>query len=230
MKRLLSIFGLLTLLLAGCSPSDQQGGGFFHTYFVEPFIQAIQFLAGLFHDNYGLAIIIITLGVRFILMPIMLRTYKNSQQMRVKMNTVKPEMTLVQDKMKKAKTPEEKQKAQAEMMELYRKHDINPMNMGCLPILIQMPIFMGVYYAIRSSEEIATHSFLWFDLGQSDIAMALIAGLLYFIQYRVTLIGIPEQQQKQMKVIGLLSPIMILIISFNAPSALPLYWQSEDCS
>ncbi|RWZ55346.1 membrane protein insertase YidC [Halobacillus fulvus] len=181
-------------------------------------------IAGVFNGSYGIAIILITLAIRFVLMPLMLKTYKNSQDMRVKMEAVKPEMTEIQERLKKASTQEEKQEVQTEMMTLYRKHNINPLNMGCLPILIQMPIFMGVYLAIRGSEEIATHSFLWFDLGEADVTMALIAGVLYFIQYRVSLIGIPEEQQKQMKMIGLLSPIMILVISFTAPSALPLYW------
>ncbi|KHE67124.1 membrane protein insertase YidC [Halobacillus sp. BBL2006] len=225
MKRLVSIVVLFSLALAGCSPAQGGGNqGFFNHYFVQPFVSAIKIVAEAFGENYGIAIIVITLAVRFVLMPLMLKTYKNGQDMRVKMAAVKPEMNDIQSRMKEAKTQEEKQKLQSEMMEIYKTHNINPMNMGCLPIVIQMPIFMGVYYAIRSSEEIATHSFLWFNLGETDMTMAIIAGVMYFIQYRVSLIGIPEEQQKQMKLIGLLSPIMILIISFSTPSALPLYW------
>ncbi|ARI78205.1 membrane protein insertase YidC [Halobacillus mangrovi] len=225
MKRLVSVLAGIGLFLTGCSSNpDGNNAGFFNHYFVDPFVSAIKMVAEAFGDNYGIAIIIITLGIRFILLPLMLKTYKNSQEMRVKMEAVKPEMNDIQNRLKEAKTQEDKQEIQAEMMKLYKTHNINPMNMGCLPILIQMPIFMGVYYAIRSSEEIATHSFLWFNLGEADVTMALIAGLLYFIQYRVSLIGISADQQKQMKLIGLLSPIMILIISFSAPSALPLYW------
>ncbi|MGI8317136.1 membrane protein insertase YidC [Halobacillus mangrovi] len=225
MKRLLSVLAGIGLVLAGCSSNpDASSTGFFNNYFVDPFVIAIKMVAEAFGDNYGIAIIIITLAIRFVLLPLMLKMYKNSQEMRIKMEAVKPEMNDIQSRLKEAKTQEEKQEIQAEMMKLYKTHDINPMNMGCLPILIQMPIFMGVYYAIRGSEEIATHSFLWFNLGEADVTMALIAGLLYFIQYRVSLIGVSADQQKQMKLVGLLSPIMILLISFSAPSALPLYW------
>jgi YidC/Oxa1 family membrane protein insertase len=96
--------------------------------------------------------------------------------------------------------------------------------MGCLPLIIQTPILIGLYYAIRTSTEIASHSFLWFNLGEADYVMAIIAGLVYFLQSRVSLIGMPETQQSQMKMLSYLSPVMILIFSFNAPSALPLYW------
>ncbi|UOQ43612.1 membrane protein insertase YidC [Halobacillus salinarum] len=225
MKKMLGIMSVVGLLLAGCSPqSAANGDGFFGKYLVQPFIDLIKVVADAFGENYGIAIILITLAVRFVLMPFMLKTFKNSQDMKFKMEAVKPEMTDIQNRLKAAKSQEDKQKIQAEMMTLYRNTNINPLNMGCLPLIIQMPILMGFYYAIRGSHEIATHSFLWFNLGQPDIAMAIVAGILYFIQYRVSMLGMTEQQQKQMKLIGLLSPVMILFISFSAPAALPLYW------
>ena len=76
---------------------------------------------------------------------------------------------------------------QQEIMSLYKEHNINPLNMGCLPALIQMPIIMGLYYAILYSAEIKTHSFLWFDLGSTDIWMTAIAGVVYFVQAKVSL-------------------------------------------
>ncbi len=109
-------------------------------------------------------------------------------------------------------------------MGLYQKHGVNPLNMGCLPMLIQMPILMGFYYAIKNSHEIATHSFLWFNLGEANIAMAIIAGAIYYLQSKISLQQMPEEQQKQMKMMTMISPIMILFISFSAPAALPLYW------
>ncbi len=75
---------------------------------------------------------------------------------------------------------------QQEMMQLYQKHNINPLAMGCLPMLIQFPILIGFYYAIRSTPEIASHSFLWFNLGHSDIIVSLCAGFMYFIQFYVS--------------------------------------------
>ena len=91
-------------------------------------------------------------------------------------------------------------------------------------MLIQMPILMGFYYAIRGSQEIASHSFLWFNLGQSDLILTALAGIVYYLQFRVSQSTMTQEQQKQMSKIGLISPIMIVIVSLNAPAALPLYW------
>jgi YidC/Oxa1 family membrane protein insertase len=231
MKRFTRLSFLLAgvlLLLSACSQnkptSSTNNNGFFHHYFVNPFASFIHYTAHILGGNYGLAIVVVTLIIRLVLMPLTLRTFKNQQQMKAKMDKVKPEMDAIQAKIKKSKSKEEQMKLQQEMMGLYRKHGVNPLNMGCLPVVIQMPILMGFYYAIRGSSEIASHSFLWFSLGKADIAMAIIAGIIYFFQFRISLFGMPEEQQKQMKFIGLLSPIMILFVSFSAPAALPLYW------
>ncbi|WP_203362811.1 membrane protein insertase YidC [Bacillus sp. REN10] len=212
----------VVFILSGCQSAEQEGH-FFHDYLVNPFVQLIHTL-GQFLGNYGFAIIVITLAVRLILLPLMLNSMKKQQIMREKMEVVKPEMDKIQKRLKEAKTPEEQRKIQQEMMLLYQQHNINPFAMGCLPIFIQMPIWMGLYYAIRISEDIQTANFLWFKLGQPDIAMALIAGVMYFFQFRVSMINVPEQQKQQMKMIGMLSPIMILVFSFSTPAALPLYW------
>ncbi|PAQ12783.1 OxaA precursor [Bacillaceae bacterium SAOS 7] len=212
----------VVFVLSGCQSAEQEGH-FFHDYLVNPFVQLIHTL-GQFLGNYGFAIIVITLAVRLILLPLMMNSMKKQQIMRDKMEVVKPEMENIQKRLKEAKTPEEQRKVQQEMMQLYQQHNINPFAMGCLPIFIQMPIWMGLYYAIRISEDIQTANFLWFKLGQPDIAMALIAGVMYFFQFRVSMINVPEQQKQQMKIVGMLSPIMILVFSFSTPAALPLYW------
>ncbi|KEF35946.1 membrane protein insertase, YidC/Oxa1 family, C-terminal domain [Schinkia azotoformans MEV2011] len=196
----------------------------FQTLLVNPFLQAIHGIAVLFNDNYGISIIIITLIIRLVLMPFMLKQYKNQQLLKSKMESIKPEMDKIQEKIKNTKDKEEQQKLQQEVFALYRQHGVNPFNMGCLPLLIQMPILMGLYYAIRGSHEIATHSFLWFSLGQPNLGITLIAGIVYYIQFKVTQQSMPVAQQNQMKIMGLLSPIMIVIFSINSPAALPLYW------
>lgn len=140
------------------------------------------------------------------------------------MDKVRPMMDDIQARMKAAKTKEEQMAVQQEMMALYREHNINPLNMGCLPMLIQMPIIMGLYFAILYSEEIKNHSFIWFDLGTPDIIMTVIAGIVYFVQARVSLLTVPEAQKQQMKLMIYVSPIMIVIISFSSMAALPLYW------
>lgn len=230
MKNLKNIYLLLMLavgsmLLSACgTTTSQNSDGFFQKFLVEPFASLIHGVAVLFHDNYGIAIIMITLAIRLLLMPLMLKQYKKQQMMKEKMDILKPEMDNIQKKLKAAKDQKEQQKLQQEMFALYKKHNVNPLNMGCLPMLIQMPILMGFYYAIRGSEEIATHSFLWFNLGHSDIWITAVAGIVYYLQFKVSQSNMPAQTQQQMKFMGLLSPIMIVLISLNAPAALPLYW------
>lgn len=219
------LLALTTVFLSACSA--QTGGsndGFFHHYFVSPFTLMIETAAKMFNGSYGLAIILITLLIRLVLMPLMLKQYKNQMGMKIKMDALKPEMDVIQKKLKVEKDQKKKQELQQEMMGLYQKHGVNPLNMGCLPIIIQMPILTGFYYAIRGSKEIAAHKFLWFNLGHPDIALTLIAGAIYYLQFKVSQVTMPQQQQEQMKYMGLLSPIMIIMFSMGAPSALPLYW------
>ncbi len=213
----------LVLLLSGCQ-SNEDSSGIFQQYLVEPFTQAIHGIASVLGDSYGLAIVLITLIIRLILMPFMLKQYKKQRDMKEKMDVLKPEMDEIQTKLKNTQDKEEQMKLQQEMFGLYRKHGVNPLAMGCLPLILQMPILMGFYYAIRDSHEIATHSFLWFNLGAPDLFITALAGLVYYLQFKVTQANMPATQQQQMKMMGLLSPIMIVIFSFSAPAALPLYW------
>ncbi len=220
---LLSILVFATLVLSGCSGVENKEGTFYNI-FVRPFEFLIEFFGGIFNGSYGLAIIAITILIRLILMPLMLKNYKTQQGMKVKMDKLKPEMNEIQKKLKAAKTKEEQMALQQEMMGLYRKHDVNPLNMGCLPLLIQMPVIMGLYFAILYSSDIKTHEFLWFNLGSPDVIMTLIAGAVYFVQAKVSLWTVPEEQQQQMKLMVYISPIMIMFISFSSMAALPLYW------
>ncbi|MFP3490904.1 YidC/Oxa1 family membrane protein insertase, partial [Staphylococcus sp. SIMBA_130] len=74
---------------------------------------------------------------------------------------------------------------------LYGKHQVNPLASlgGCLPMIIQFPILIGFYYAILRTPEIAAHSFLWFNLGQSDIILTILAVVIYYFQFKVSLLG-----------------------------------------
>ncbi|MFD1066914.1 membrane protein insertase YidC [Oceanobacillus locisalsi] len=180
----------------------------------------------MFQGNYGIAIVLITLIIRFALMPFFIRQSKNSKDSQKKMTAMKPEMDQIQQKYKGKSSTEDQVSMQKELSELYQKHDFNPVKMavGCLPMIIQMPVLIGFYYAIMRTPEIAEQSFLWFSLGETDIAFIFFAVLIYFIQSRVSLIGLDEAQRKRMAVMSFLSPVMIAIVSFNVPAALPLYW------
>lgn len=222
--KLFSILSVALLVLSGCS-SVEHKEGFFYAFFVRPMDFLLEFLGNnLFAGNYGFAIIVITVLIRLILMPIMLKNYRQQQAMKSKMDLMKPELEDIQKKLKAAETKEEQMQYQQEMMGLYRKYGVNPLNMGCLPMIIQTPIIMGLYFSILYSADVKSHEFLWFSLGSPDIWMTIIAGVVYLVQAKVSLWTVPEQQKAQMKMFIYISPIMIMFISFTSMAALPLYW------
>lgn len=222
--KLLSVLMLVVLMLSGCSAVEQKEG-VFYSFIVQPMEIFLHFLGNsVFAGSYGLAIISITVIIRLILMPIMLKNYRQQQGMKSKMDLLKPEMEELQKKIKAAETKEQQSEYQREMMGLYQKHGVNPLNMGCLPLIIQTPIVMALYFSILYSTDVKTHEFMWYSLGSPDIWMTLIAGAVYFVQAKVSLWTVPEQQKAQMKMFIYISPIMIMFISFTSMAALPLYW------
>ncbi|MFB9860856.1 membrane protein insertase YidC [Salinicoccus siamensis] len=218
----------LVLVLSGCDYSQEENrNGFFFNTFVRPMDSLVHWLGENLNNNYGLAIIVVTLIVRLAIFPFMMRTYKNQMMMREKMKIIKPEMEEIQKKVKVATTQEEKMEAQQEMMGLYKKHGINPLNMGCLPMLIQMPIVMALYFSLKFPSEggITEYpSFLWMNLTEQDLFMVAIAGIVYAGQAFVSMQFVSPEQRKQMQLFMYISPIMIIWISLISPSALPLYW------
>ena len=230
-KALLPLLLGVMVFLAGCDYSKSSNrDGFFYNTFVEPMSKVLHWLGhSVFNDDYGIAIIVLVLVIRIILLPFMLSNYKNSHLMREKMKVAKPEVDGVQEKVKRARTQEEKMAANQEMMEAYKKYDINPMKsaLGCLPVLIQMPVVMGLYFVLRYriGGGIAEHPhFLWFNLIHPDIWITIIAGVLYFIQAWVSSKQMPQEQRQMTYMMMIVSPIMIIWISLSSASALGLYW------
>lgn len=227
---LLGAFLLLTLTACGGStePIDENTSGFFNHYIVYNFSLLIKYFANLFNGSYGWSLVLMTIIIRLALMPLMLKQYKSQIEMREKMSVIQPEMQQIQEKYKGKKDPQSQQKMQQELMQLYQKHNFNPLSTfgGCLPIIIQLPILMGFYWAIIRTPEIAESSFLWFSLGERDFILPFLAAAVYFIQFKVSQIGVPvqPQQEQMMKTMGLITPIMMGAFSFSMAAALPLYW------
>ncbi len=219
---------LLMVLLAGCGNNvttiDSGTPGFFNHYVVFPLSYSMQHIAGWFGGSYGMAIIVLTLLVRFALLPFMMRQAKSQQAMKRVMSRMQPELDALKKRYENKKEREEQQKMQQEMMELYKKHNFNPLNIGCLPILIQLPILSGMYTAIRLTPELSTHSFLWFKLGHPDWIMAIIVAALYLVQAKLSQKTMTPEQQKQMALMAYISPLMMAFFSFSALAAMPLYW------
>jgi YidC/Oxa1 family membrane protein insertase len=219
------------LLVSGCSTAsgtiDGNTPGIFNHYVIYPLSAVLQYLADMFGGNYGFAIIGITLMIRLVLLPLMMRQYRSQNQMKTKMALLQPELKALQDKYKNKSDAASKQKLQQETMQLYQKHQVNPLAIGCLPMLIQMPILMGLYSAIKLTPELADHSFLWFKLGSPDIVLPIIAAIVYFVQFKVSQTTQPNAnaaQQKQMAFMGYLSPILMGVFALSAPAAISLYW------
>ncbi|REH76462.1 hypothetical protein DOS74_01820 [Staphylococcus felis] len=229
-KALLTMLVGVVLLLAGCDYSKSENrNGFFYNTFVQPMDNLIHWLGNHLDNNYGLAIIIIVLVVRIVLLPFMLSNYKNMHMMREKMKIAKPEITEAQEKVKRARTPEDKMAANQEMMKVYKKYNLNPAAtmLGCLPLILQMPIIMGLYFVLKypSGGGITKYSdFLWFQLDKPDIWITIIAGVLYFFQAFVSLSNMPQEQRQMGYMMMIISPIMIIWISYSSAAALGLYW------
>ncbi|MNP33178.1 Membrane protein insertase MisCB precursor [compost metagenome] len=170
---------------------------------------------------------LMTFIIRLAIMPLMMNQTKKQMAMKEKMAVLQPELTALKEKYKNDASADAKKQQQVEMMQLYQKHQFNPLNMGCLPMLLQWPITLAFYYAIRRTPEIAADDFLWFSLGKTDMILPLIAAAVYYVQFRVSQSVSAQYQQNQnnqMAFIGLLSPIMMGVFSFQMPAALPLYW------
>lgn len=228
-KKLLLSAEMLSLLvvLTGCMQYDENKNptGFIYDYLVVPTGKLIVMLAELLNGNYGLAIIAITIIVRLAIMPLNFSQIKKTMVQQEKMKYIKPELEDIQFRQKNAQTPEEKAAVSQEMMALYKENNISMTGgVGCLPILIQMPIFTAMYQAVNLTPEISASTFLGINLGVSSPLLAILAGVAYVIQGYVSTIGMPQETKSQMKSMMLMNPIMILMFSWSSPAGLALYW------
>ncbi|MGP6140030.1 MULTISPECIES: membrane protein insertase YidC [unclassified Jeotgalibaca] len=217
----------LVTLLTGCMQYDENKNptGFIYDYLVVPTGNAIVWLAELLGGNYGLAIIAITIIVRVLIMPLNFSQMKKSMIQQEKMKYIKPELEDIQRRQKEATTQEEKAEVSQEMMMLYKENNISMTGgVGCLPILIQMPVFTAMYQAVNLTPQIAESTFLGINLGNPSPMLAILAGVSYYFQSRISMQGMPEEQQAQMKSMMFMSPLMILFFSWSSPAGLALYW------
>jgi YidC/Oxa1 family membrane protein insertase len=208
--------------LTGCTevnqPITSESEGVWNHYFVYPLSWLIIYFAEMFNDSYGISIIIVTILIRLVLLPLMIKQTKSSKAMQA----LQPEMQKLREQYS-SKDQKTQQKLQQETMALFQKHGVNPLA-GCFPILIQMPILIAFYHAIMRTGEIASHTFLWVDLGAPDpyFILPLVAGITTFIQQKIMMVG--AAQNPQMTMMLYIMPVMIVVFAFNFPAALSLYW------
>ena len=167
-----------------------------------------------FLGNYGWAIILITIVVRIPFIPIL----NKSQQSMKKMQKIQPMMADIKEKHKK-----DPQKMQKEMMALYKKHKVNPVG-GCLPMLLQIPVFIALYNVLNKAIELRGAPFaLWItDLAAKDpyYVLPIIMGVTMVIQQKMT----PTTMEPSQAKIMMFMPIIFTFMFLSFPSGLVLYW------
>jgi YidC/Oxa1 family membrane protein insertase len=217
---------------------ETTGAFSFMNWLMEPSRRALLWTLNLFHGvvrNYGIAIILLTLLIRILFWPL---THKSTESMR-RMQEIQPEIKALQTKYGKANP----QKLQQETMKLYKEKKVNPMG-GCLPMFVQIPVFIALFTVLRNAIELRYSGFLWIaDLSQPE---NLFMGSIPFVgslnilpilmsvsmiwQQKLSSPGTaatPEQQQQQ-KMMMFMMPIMMLFFFYSMPSGLVLYWTTSN--
>lgn len=222
-----------TLFLSGCMRFDMETGapqGFFsslvHDFLIIPLEHALDFLGSTF-GNYAIAIVVFTVIFRLILLPLTLKQQKGMIESQTKMGRVQPVMAEIQEEMKETDDPTEKQALNMELMEIYKENDINPMGQlssGCLPLLLQMPIFIAMIQVMRRSTALNNASLFGISLGERSILLAVITAVIYFLQSKVMISAMPKEQQKTAGTTMYISPVMMLVIGISSPAGIALYW------
>jgi YidC/Oxa1 family membrane protein insertase len=173
--------------------------------------------------NYGLAIIFLTILIRALLWWPTQKSYTSMKKMQTSMNKMQPRLKTLKEVYR-----DNPQKLNEETMKLYKEYQINPMG-GCLPMLLQMPIFFALYATLNSAVELKGAGFFWVwkDLSLKDpiYLLPILMGLSMFFQQKMSTppAATPEAEAQQ-KMMLYLMPAMLTFFSFMWPAGLLLYW------
>lgn len=179
----------------------------------KPLLHAIKLFYGYLH-NYGLAIILITVILKIFFFPLTHKSYKSMKEMQ----KLQPRMQELKEKFK-----DDRDGLNRSVMELYKTHKVNPLG-GCLPMVVQIPVFFGLYKALMFSIELRHAPFYFWlqDLSAKDpyYVTPIIMGATMFIQQKMTPTNMDPMQAKMM----LALPVVFTAMFLNFPSGLVLYW------
>ena len=200
--------------------------GFFGT-FAKILLWAMSGIHNSFGLGYALCIIVITIIIKLLFWPL---TRASTISMK-RMAAYQPHMAEIREKYK-----DDSQKMNKRIMEFMREHKINPLG-GCLPILIQIPVFFGFFTMLRSAVELRGAEFLWAcDLSQSDTVahiagfpinpLPMIMGVTMILQARITPVS-PTADATQQKIMKYM-PLMFIVILYNFSAGLTLYWTVQN--
>jgi YidC/Oxa1 family membrane protein insertase len=183
------------------------------TPIAKPLLYVLKYFYKYTH-NYGIAIIIITLIIKILFFPLTHKSYKSMKDMQ----KLQPKMAELKEKHK-----DDRDTLNRSIMELYRTHKVNPLG-GCLPMIVQIPVFFALYKSLMFSIELRHAPFmLWItDLSAKDpyYITPVIMGVTMFIQQKMTPTSMDPMQAKMM----LALPVVFTFMFLNFPSGLVLYW------
>jgi YidC/Oxa1 family membrane protein insertase len=196
------------------------------TFIALPMLQALRFLHH-FTGNFGVAIIILTVVIKVLFFPL---TKKSFESMRA-MQKLQPEMQKIRERLKDK--PDEMNR---EVMELYKRHKVNPLG-GCLPMVLQIPVFVGLYNALLNAVELRHAPFIgWItDLSAPDRlgsiqlpfvphpgipVLTVVMGVSMLVQQWMTPSAADPAQQRAMMIM----PVVFTFMFINFPAGLTLYW------
>jgi YidC/Oxa1 family membrane protein insertase len=199
-------------------------------FVARPLLELMIFLHG-YTGNYGWTIVLITLGIRVVFYPVNKRQIQSMKAMQ----RIQPELKRIQEKYK-----DDREQLNKEMIEVYRRHKVNPLG-GCLPMVLQLPVFLGLYNALMQAIELRHAPFIgWIhDLSQPDRlgnlaipfvsppgipVLTLFMGVSMLVQQRMTPSSADPMQQRMMMVL----PAVFTVMFINFPSGLVLYWLANN--
>lgn len=183
-------------------------------FLVKPLLRVLRYFYGL-TQNYGWSIIILTCIIKVLFFPLTHKSFKSMKGMQ----KIQPYVKLIQERNKN-----DRSKMNEEMIELYKKHRVNPLG-GCLPMLLQIPVFIALYHVLFFSIELRGAPFLaWIkDLSESDpyYISPILMGVTMFLQQKMTpSVGGDPIQQKVM----LFLPVIFTFMFISFPAGLVIYW------
>jgi len=194
--------------------------------FCKPLLWTLKHLHGFF-GNWGMAIVGVTVAIKILFWPLTAISTRSMKQMQA----LAPKMSAL-----KEKYPNDQKKQSEEMMKIYREYRINPMA-GCLPMVVQIPIFFAFYTMLQTAVELRGAHFLWImDLSRPDTVarilnnpinpMPLIMACTMIWQTKIT----PQapNADPSMKLMIWLMPVMFLYFCYNFSSGLSLYWTAQN--
>jgi YidC/Oxa1 family membrane protein insertase len=183
----------------------------------KPIFYVLRFINDYTH-NYGVTIILLTIGIKMLFVPLQYKSYKSMKQMQV----IQPMVQALQEKYK-----DDRDKVNKELIKLYRDYKVNPVG-GCLPMLLQMPVFVALFNILYMTIDLRQAPFVgWItDLSVQDpyYVLPIIMGVTMVIQQKITPTTMDPTQAKIM----LILPVFMTFLFINFPAGLVLYWLTNN--